>query len=93
MSVVQPVEERRALPAPPPPPKPVMIIVKIAMTMVVLMTYWKQVRLDSSLRAPPGLVKLRQKIQLHTTKLKPTDYVGFSKLPYQVGKQTNKQRS
>ena len=90
MSVVQPVEERRALPAPPPPPKPVMIIVKIAMTMVVLMTYWKQVRLDSSLRAPPGLVKLRQKIQLHTTKLKPTDYVGFSKLPYQVGKQTKK---
>jgi len=64
LSVVQPVEERRALPAPPPPPKPV--------------------RLDSSLRAPPGLVKLRQKIQLHTTKLKPTDYVGFSKLPYQV---------
>ena len=45
---------------------------------------YKQVRLDSSLRAPPGLVKLRQKIQLHTTKLKPTDYVGFSKLPYQV---------
>ena len=71
-----------------------MIIVTIAMTMVVLvvlMTYWKQVRLDSSLRAPPGLVKLRQKIQLHTTKLKPTDYVGFSKLPYQVGKQTNKE--
>ena len=94
MSVVQPVEERRALPAPPPPPKPVMIIVTIAMTLVVSMTYMacvcKQVRLDSSLRAPPGLVKLRQKIQLHTTKLKPTDYVGFSKLPYQVGKQTNK---
>merc|ERR1711971_122326 len=44
----------------------------------------KPVRLESSLRAPPGLVKLRQKIQLHTTKLKPTDYVGFSKLPYQV---------
>jgi len=44
----------------------------------------KPVRLDSSLRAPPGLVKLRQKIQLHTTKLKPSDYVGFSKLPYQV---------
>ena len=43
-------------------------------------------RLESSLRAPPGLVKLRQKIQLHTTKLKPTDYVGFSKLPYQVSK-------
>ena len=45
-----------------------------------------KVRLDSSLRATPGLVKLRQKIQLHATKLKPTDYVGFSKLPYQVGK-------
>ena len=43
-------------------------------------------RLESSLRAPPGLVKLRQKIQLHTTKLKPSDYVGFSKLPYQVNK-------
>ena len=79
-----------------------MVAVLIIATMVVLMTnmyvmhiiditntyVWNQVRLDSSLRAPPGLVKLRQKIQLHTTKLKPTDYVGFSKLPYQVGKET-----
>ena len=37
------------------------------------------------------MVKLRQKIQLHATKLKPTDYVGFSKLPYQVRK--NKQNN
>ena len=36
---MEPVEERRALPAPPPPPKPVMIIVTIAMTLVVSMTY------------------------------------------------------
>ena len=49
-------------------------------------------RLDSSLRATPGLVKLRQKIQLHATKLKPTDYVGFSKLPYQVRKKQAKQQ-
>ena len=50
-------------------------------------------RLDSSLRASPGLVKLRQKIQLHATKLKPTDYVGFSKLPYQVRKKQAKQQN
>ena len=37
------------------------------------------------------MVKLRQKIQLHATKLKPTDYVGFSKLPYQVRKKQTKQ--
>ena len=44
----------------------------------------KPLRLESSRRAvPPSLVKLRQKIT-HTTKLKPTDYVGFSKLPHQV---------
>ena len=74
-----------------------MVTIAAMVMLVVSMTYvacvCKQVRLDSSLRAPPGLVKLRQKIQLHTTKLKPTDYVGFSKLPYQVGKQTKKQRS
>ena len=50
-------------------------------------------RLESSLRAPPGLVKLRQKIQLHTTKLKPSDYVGFSKLPYQVRKTKQRYQS
>ena len=44
----------------------------------------KPMRQESSRRGPvPGLVKLRQKIA-HTTKLKPTEYVGFSKLPYQV---------
>ena len=81
-------EERKILPAPPPPPKPVDTHTSIfsrtfsANDLHVL----KKVRLESSLRAPPGLVKLRQKIQLHTTKLKPTDYVGFSKLPYQVRK-------
>ena len=81
-------EERKTLPAPPPPPKPVdthtsnFPITFSANDLHLL----KKVRLESSLRAPPGLVKLRQKIQLHTTKLKPTDYVGFSKLPYQVRK-------